>query len=492
LGNFELTDVDMNIYGQIFVGTKSGVYRTTNFGLNWGPFSDGLEYPDFGVAKVLKINTVYCSGNKVYAGTEEGIFEKTNQSAYWGQIGPNNQKCLSLAKSPAMTDHVILGTPKGVKVYSYNWFVADNYGQEGFPINALILSSGGSYALAAGVSPGGNGFIQRSTNSGFNWETVFNLPLTAGKFNYFFQRKDSIQLYLALSEGINSSGLYICDVMNSPTQWTPIPNTDGLNFKYATSFWDKSTEIYFLVNDSLLYKSDDGGRTINYVSAIPGGKLNSIYAVDHGISRNIYACGQGMRVSTDFGLTWQDYGLNEFEVVRLIYESYSLLAATRNNGFYAKYHSQGDWIPFSTGLGDGKVINDALNFTNWVLHTATANHSVYFLWLIINDVEDGNDLLLTDNFLLMQNYPNPFNPSTTIQYVIGNLPEGKSGKQFVQLKVYDVLGNEIATLVDEEKEPGIYKVDFNVGQTISLSSGVYFYRLRVGDNVQTKKMVLLR
>ncbi|AFH48955.1 Hypothetical protein IALB_1244 [Ignavibacterium album JCM 16511] len=145
-GAFELTDVDMNIYGQIFVGAKSGVYRTTNFGVNWGPFSDGLEYPDFGVMKVLKVNTVYCSDSRVYAGTDEGIFEKTNQSAFWNHIGPNNQQCLSLAKTPAMMDHLILGTPKGVKVNFYSWYVADNFGQNRFPINALILSSGGSYA----------------------------------------------------------------------------------------------------------------------------------------------------------------------------------------------------------------------------------------------------------------------------------------------------------------------------------------------------------
>lgn len=486
-GAFELTDIDMNIYGQIFVGAKSGVYRTTNFGTNWGPFSDGLEYPDFGIMKVLRVNTVYCSGNRVYAGTDEGLFEKTNQSAYWNHIGPNNQQCLSLGKTPAMMDHLILGTPKGVKVNSYDWFVADNYGQDGFPINALILASGGSYALAAGIYPEGNGFIQRSTNSGFNWETVFSLPITSGKFNYFFQRKDSTQLYLALSEGINSFGLYVCDIINSPLLWQGIPNTEGMNFQFATSFPGQLTEVYFLVNDSLIYKSEDGGRTLTYVSFVPGGKLNSIYAVDHGTTKNIYACGQGIKVSTDFGLTWQDLGLNEYEVVRLIYESYSLLAATRNNGFFAKYHSQGDWLPFSGGLGDGKVINDALNYTSWVLHTATANHSVYFLWLIINEVEDENALNLPDNFVLMQNYPNPFNPHTRIQYIVSNT-------QFVTLKIFDVLGNEVATLVNEEKHPGVYEVEFSVGQNSSpdLASGIYFYQLQAGDFIATKKMILLR
>ncbi|MEJ5262224.1 MAG: hypothetical protein WHT45_06060 [Ignavibacterium sp.] len=498
---FELNDIDMNIYGQIFVATNSGVFRTTNFGINWGPFSDGLEYPDYGIPKVLKVHTIHCSNFDVYAGTDEGIFKKTNQSAFWSQIGPNNQKCLSLAKSTAMTDHVILGTPKGVKVYyAYEWRAADNYSQEGFPINALGFSYYGSYAVAAGIFPEGNGFIQLSTNSGLNWETVYNLPLTAGKFNYFFQRKDSSNLFLALSEGINSSGLYICDVANSPTQWQSVNNTDGLNFQFATSFWDQSTEIYFLVNDSLLYKSNNGGRTLSFISTIPGGKLNSIYAVDHGFSKNIYACGQGIRVSTDYGLTWEDYGLNDYEVVRLIYESYSLIAATRTNGFFAKYHSQGDWIPFSAGLGDGKVIMDALNYTTWVLHTATENHSVYFLWLIINDVENYDDNLIADKFILYQNYPNPFNPSTKIRFVIPNgvrNPKDFSSKAprndntLITLKFYDILGNEVATLVNEEKQAGIYEVEFD-SDKYGLSSGIYFYQLQAGVFRITKKMSLLR
>ncbi len=86
------------------------------------------------------------------------------------------------------------------------------------------------------------------------------------------------------------------------------------------------------------------------------------------------------------------------------------------------------------------------------------------------------------NYLLDQNYPNPFNPSTSIQYAV-------SSWQFVSLKVYDVLGNEVVTLVNEEKPAGNYEVEFN-GE--GLTSGIYFYQLRAGNFIETKKMVLLR
>jgi hypothetical protein len=95
-------------------------------------------------------------------------------------------------------------------------------------------------------------------------------------------------------------------------------------------------------------------------------------------------------------------------------------------------------------------------------------------------VADGN--LLPKEFYLAQNYPNPFNPSTTISY---QLP----AQSHVTLKVYNVLGQEVATLVNEVKEPGSYEVMFDAK---GLASGVYLYRLTAGSLTQTKRMVLLR
>ncbi|MBK9097682.1 MAG: T9SS type A sorting domain-containing protein [bacterium] len=102
-----------------------------------------------------------------------------------------------------------------------------------------------------------------------------------------------------------------------------------------------------------------------------------------------------------------------------------------------------------------------------------------------NDVYENKPDLPT-TFELDQNYPNPFNPSTVISY---QLPVSGS----VTLKVFDVLGNEIATLVDEYKPAGRYEVEFQstVGSR-QLASGIYFYQLRVGSFVVTRKMILLR
>jgi hypothetical protein len=85
-------------------------------------------------------------------------------------------------------------------------------------------------------------------------------------------------------------------------------------------------------------------------------------------------------------------------------------------------------------------------------------------------------------YKLDQNYPNPFNPTTRIRFSISEL-------SFVKLKVYDIVGNEIETLVNQEKPAGSYEVQFSA---VDLPSGIYFYRLITGNFVETKKMTLLK
>jgi len=103
--------------------------------------------------------------------------------------------------------------------------------------------------------------------------------------------------------------------------------------------------------------------------------------------------------------------------------------------------------------------------------------------LLANPVSvEENEMIIPTEYALYQNYPNPFNPSTTISYSVAEL-------NFVTLKVYDVLGSEITTLINEEKPAGSYDVEFNASQ---YPSGIYFYRLQAGSFVETKKMVLMK
>ena len=103
-----------------------------------------------------------------------------------------------------------------------------------------------------------------------------------------------------------------------------------------------------------------------------------------------------------------------------------------------------------------------------------------FIWKLITDV--GDDELLVNEFKLYNNYPNPFNPSTKIKFNVPSISD-------VTIRIYDVLGNEIKTLVNQEKTAGTYEVEFN---SEGISSGIYLYKITAGDFIQTKKMILLK
>jgi hypothetical protein len=126
--------------------------------------------------------------------------------------------------------------------------------------------------------------------------------------------------------------------------------------------------------------------------------------------------------------------------------------------------------------GTGTVTRDATSSHN----DGTINGAAWVISGVL-PVEHTIDNIPKE-FSLEQNYPNPFNPVTTIQY---SIPKRSN----ITLKVYDVLGNEVATLIDEYRNAGFYEIEINGS---NLSSGVYFYRIQAGDFVDTKKMILIK
>ncbi|MCZ7609096.1 MAG: CotH kinase family protein [Ignavibacterium sp.] len=175
---------------------------------------------------------------------------------------------------------------------------------------------------------------------------------------------------------------------------------------------------------------------------------------------------------------WQQAKVNVFntQVVNNLIDSLVVLldeAKTRN---FLKWSVLGVWVWPNYYVG--QTYTDEINYLkNWI--------SARLEWMDNNMIGEPTFVnqeseLLPKNFILQQNYPNPFNPATNIKYAIDN-------KQFVTLKVYDVLGNEVATLIDEYKPAGNHNVIFDASK---FSSGVYFYQLKTGEFIQTRKMIL--
>ena len=135
------------------------------------------------------------------------------------------------------------------------------------------------------------------------------------------------------------------------------------------------------------------------------------------------------------------------------------------------------WYNKNWMSGDGDIVFQ--NPDGFIIGFITNNVSAYYSNVVS---VDENENIRISHYSLSQNYPNPFNPSTFIEYKI---PESN----FVEIKIYDVLGKEIMTLVNGYKSEGIYKVQFN---TDNLPSGVYLYRIKAGNFSETKKMILMR
>ena len=128
----------------------------------------------------------------------------------------------------------------------------------------------------------------------------------------------------------------------------------------------------------------------------------------------------------------------------------------------------------------------AKNFTIRLFKNASYRITcvIYTAWINAGGVTNINisENHQPESFKLFQNYPNPFNPGTTISYTLPN-----SGN--VTFKIYNILGDEVATLINEVKPAGNYEVEFNAN---GLASGIYFYQLKVDDFIQTKKMILMK
>jgi len=257
--------------------------------------------------------------------------------------------------------------------------------------------------------------------------------------------------------------------------------------KWSDSTWIYSTKItlnYYPngMSDFTIVELWNGSNWINDLL------LTFKYTDDWMLRLHLYRIWDGSNWNYDSKTTFT-YSLIEPQLIGLkeVWDDSQWIVDTRysysynskgyfTHGIYELWE-YGNWVPYDWG------IIRIENPDGFIHHLWTYQGFVYYY--SPTKVEAEGDIILKD-FHLSQNYPNPFNPTTTISYAI---PQTAN----VTLNVYDVLGNEIATLVNEEKPSGSYEIEFSTGlihQT--LSSGIYFYRLQAGDFVDTKKMLLLK
>ncbi len=490
-----------------FVTNRIGqLLKTTNGGLNWTviPFSAIFHVRQFQI-----IDNTTIVGISFGDFNDNWIIKTTNSGQSW--IANSHD-----LNNPGM---YFINSGKGVFVDSKaNIYSTTNLGSS----FEIILGGNHRYINDLefidenfGIALFGFDSYLRTTNGGTNWKfesfNSFILPTKMFFLNEELGWVCGYEQVLRTDDGGNS---WISYNVSSADLWD-------------IQFLDDS--IGFCIDTYNLYKSTNSGVSWTLLKQFSN-NLSSLYF----LSSDVGFTGMGngnINSTTDGGLNWIEYSIGDIGAIKEILFVDSLIGYGLNvNGFvktinrgiewqYEVLDSQYNlnslhfvdrdygWIVGADGILL-KTINGGISWTKYITGTSNFLSTVDFVnrnigWIsggngtIMKNIEGGvSDLKETENnfnqttlneYLVSQNYPNPFNPTTKIKYKVPG--HTRIDNNLITLKVYDILGNEIATLINEEKPAGIYEVEWNAN---GLPSGIYLYQLITGNFIQTKKMILLK
>jgi len=439
----------LNVSGtNIFAGTTTKIYLSINGGASWAEVMTGLQNTYY--------NTVYSYGANTFAGNRIGIFATTNNGALWIA---RNQGFLSASVSDLEYVNGILFASTGSGLFSSSdngdtWLTNSLSNS-----NTSMLITLNNYIFV--VTSGG---IFRTTNYGGNW-------------NLTGYTKNNIESVTAsgttLFVGTHDNG--VCRSTNYGDTWDSV-NT-GLSSHDITGMGSNNGKIYAGTYGEGTFKSTDNGNTwtsINFIGHIMD------FAFD-GDNVMVGRCDSIFR-TTNNGITWQPVcaGLPMFCENTKLYQSGSNIFVTSCGSLYMTTNFGTNWKFRGQGIENYGTVTFAFGTDKVFVGINSASVWKRGLAEIIGIKNISS--LVPDKFSLSQNYPNPFNPSTNIRYQITN-------SKYVTLKLFDVLGKEIASLVNEKQSPGTYEVTWDGS---NYPSGVYYYKLEAEDYSEVRKMVLVK
>ena len=514
--------------------TQSNLYHSSDAGVNW----DELSLPTgLYLNALIKANgNIVVTGNKILKSTDQGIS--------WNTFNSPTGALISSAIE-INDDTLMIGTQGPGNYVSINNGIDWNLEVNKMPATAITNIS--STAGVINVSTRHSGVFS-SNDDGLSWSNLSS-SIPNGWFYGLYQHPTTNTLFALHQNGVYRSINGGVDwSLTSAFGKTMAFNSIGNTFLGSGSFVYKSTDdgvsyqpkpIGINVFNSRQIAIDQNNYMIVATANDNGFQGQGVYrSTDLGETYFPYNVGLPNDItSVEYVDTNGFY--RDVECLK------QLIAADASGNFYSN-NEDGSWNQFNIGFQQGGFVKDimAINYVDGIVISTITELEMFSRRITMNDpttcffekeVDFLDDLtfevfynyftspkiagsnnkytrfnseftyfagtigsgvlkkaiitnveniqnILPSKFAMEQNYPNPFNPSTSIQYAIAS-------RQFVTLKVYDVLGNEIATLVNEEKPAGSYEVKFSANE---FSSGVYFYKLQAGDFIETKKMILLR
>ena len=383
------------------------------------------------------VSSIISIGDIIIVGTQyEGIYRTTNGGNIWSQVGDND---LHLAS-----------------------------------VEAINVSGN---ILIAGTNIAGRG-TYNSIDSGASWTPVYSI--IDGYARAMIIRHDTVLL------GTSNDGVYrSTDQGNTWVNVCPSYNTP---INVRSILWNENT-IYVGTHTNFggVWKSTNLGDTwVKANSGLPQHSDNFYKDIYSLISYNNFIFAgidySGCYRTSDGGTHWDSVntGLSQNSSVYSFASDESAIYLGTNK-VYQSIDNGNNWSSITNNLPTENPIM-ALYIHNGFLYAVVYGSGIWKLALPPTDVQENLGVVTLDRFILDQNYPNPFNPSTTFSF---NLPK----TSYATLKVFDLLGKELAILVNRQLSAGKHEYHWNA---TDLPSGIYFYRLQAGQYTETKKLILLR
>lgn len=388
-----------------------------------------------------RISSLLCdSVGNIYAGTGgDGIFRSTNMGATWTRL---------VSPQPDTFITAIAINPKG---YIF-------YGTGQYPFGYQSYGAGG---------------IFRSTDAGDHWQYI-GLPNWLTR-NIAIDHNDRIYAALLFSaRGVIDGSL---QVSNDDGLTWPASSFNGSGVLYVGV--DSVGNVFANTSSGFFGRSTDGGASFQSLNT-----LATVISMSFSPDGKIYfTSNQGVYRSLDNGITWTIIlsAQGEFYLTQIIVNRiHRVYVASSASGINYSPNGGNTWARNNTGLTDTNVYSMAMD-TSGILYCGTGSGKVFRSNTSTTSVREGNDQIPLKT-ILDQNYPNPFNPTTNISFTLAS-------HSFVRLRIFDLVGREITTLVSEELPSGRHVRQWN---GTGAASGLYFYRLQAGTFTETKRILLLK